>query len=305
MTLNSWSGVDYTSVGRKLKEIVDNFPGNHSDYYITSSHRPHTPNSHHGGQLSYGGSSTSAIDIGFSYNGGSASTARGREFAEWLEQFSGNTVELIHVYGSSGNDGVFVKNTNFVGPYAVSTHRNHIHFAASSEQADRILSQLESSNNNNKEEDDSNTKPPEEGDLLDMAKFTYSQMDSQEVDLDKGSTFTIPWHDSNRHNVSSDSPYASVMFGNHRYQTVANVHVSGEGRYELMFGKLRGDTDDLSWSDTPHVTLSKVVTDEPRSQLACFDHNQGDERLRLWIKALDDGLTLTHAKVTSWHYKDD
>jgi hypothetical protein len=145
MTIRTWSGVQYSAVGQKLKRIIDHYPGRHADYYVTSSHRPHTPNSHHGGRLTYGGSRTSAIDIGFSYNGSAASTARGRLFAEWLLQFWPDTVELIHVFGPSGTNGTFVKNQRRVGPYAVAAHRNHVHFAASSALADRILSRLQTS----------------------------------------------------------------------------------------------------------------------------------------------------------------
>lgn len=143
MALRVWNSVQFNAVTRKLQRIVNHYPGNHGLYYITSGHRPHTPNSHHGGRLSYGGSPTSAIDIGFNYNGTAASTARGRVFAEWLHEQWRDTVELIHVFGPTGTNGTFIKNQRQVGPYAVSTHRDHIHFAASSALADRILARLE------------------------------------------------------------------------------------------------------------------------------------------------------------------
>ena len=132
-----WSGVHVGVVGSKLKKIVDAYPGDKSKFYITSAYRPSDTGSHHGG-LTYGGSPTAAIDIGFGYPN---NTKQARALAEWLYQFSSDIVELIH---ASNPNGFYVKNQNRVGPYAASDHWNHIHFASSSALADRILAKINS-----------------------------------------------------------------------------------------------------------------------------------------------------------------
>lgn len=135
MTIRTWSGVSYTSVGKLIKQILDYYPGDHGSLYITSSYRAHTPGSHHGGRLYYGGSRTAAVDIGFGY-GSSGATARGRALADWLMKFRGDEVELIH------SPRHYVKNTRVVGPYSVSLHYNHVHIAMSETQARRVLARL-------------------------------------------------------------------------------------------------------------------------------------------------------------------
>lgn len=149
MAISVWDSADVGHVGSKLKEILDHYPGDHDGLYVTSAYRP-GENSHHGG-LVYGGSNTAAIDIGFNY-GSSGYQKRARELAEWLYQFSGDTVELIisKVGTNYRNNGVYVKHQRRVGPYAHRgsnasvRHENHIHFATSEALADRILSKLRS-----------------------------------------------------------------------------------------------------------------------------------------------------------------
>lgn len=134
MTIPAWGGVSFTSTAQKIRRIVDAYPGNKSKFYITSSYRAHTPGSHHGGRLSYGGSPTAAVDYGYhwynDYNGGNG-------LARWLRNFRSNIVELIHTPSNT-----YIKNGRNVGPYSVALHRDHIHIAMSSAQADRVLRRL-------------------------------------------------------------------------------------------------------------------------------------------------------------------
>lgn len=134
MSIPVWGGVTFTATGRKIKQIIDHYPGAKGHLYVTSSYRSHTPNSHHGGRLSYGGSPTAAVDIGFGYPSGNRTGGQG--LATWLMSFRSDLVELIH------NPRWYVKNGRVVGPYAVAIHYDHVHVAMSSAQADRILRRL-------------------------------------------------------------------------------------------------------------------------------------------------------------------
>lgn len=135
MSIPVWGGVSFTATGRKIKAIIDKYPGAKGHLYITSSHRPHNPGSHHGGRLSYGGSPTSAVDVGFGYPSGNRTGGQG--LANWLKNnFRADIVELIH------NPRWYIKNGRNVGPYAVAIHYDHVHVAMSSAQADRILRRL-------------------------------------------------------------------------------------------------------------------------------------------------------------------
>lgn len=139
MSIPVWGGVSLTATGRKIKQILDYYPGAKGHLYITSSHRPHNPGSHHGGRLSYGGSPTAAVDIGFGYPSGNRTGGQG--IANWLkDNFRADIVELIH------NPRWYIKNGRNVGPYAVAIHYDHVHVAMSSAQADRILRRLRGGN---------------------------------------------------------------------------------------------------------------------------------------------------------------
>lgn len=140
----------FTATGRKLLKIVDLLVADSPyDYYITTSYRQNDNGSHHGGQLSYGGSPTAAIDIGFKY-GSSGYQTRARWLASRLYAMSGDIVELIvsKVGTSNSNSGYYVKNQRRVGAYAHTgptpswRHEDHIHFATSSVLADRMIGKL-------------------------------------------------------------------------------------------------------------------------------------------------------------------
>lgn len=148
MTIRVWNGVQFSTVGRKLKQIIDLYPGDQSGLYVTSSLRPGDSGSHHGGR-SFSGSATAAVDVGFNY-GSSGYQKRARDFASWLYQYSDNLVELIVSKVGSGNSngGYYVKNTVRVGPYAHTgsntsvRHEDHVHIAISSTLADRLLARI-------------------------------------------------------------------------------------------------------------------------------------------------------------------
>lgn len=130
MAIRNTSGVRYSSTGWKIKRILDAYPGAQGHLYITSSRRSWTPPSYHTRD------NPTAVDIGFGYPSGN--THGGIGLAAWLFRFSGDLTELIHAQGR----GFYVKNGRRVGPYAVSIHRNHIHVAMSSAQADRVLGRI-------------------------------------------------------------------------------------------------------------------------------------------------------------------
>lgn len=142
--------VNIGPTGRKIVAILDRYPGSHAGLYLTSGYRPGDPG-HHGG-LSYRGSPTAAVDIGFGY-GTSGYQARARGLAAWLYQHSRYHVELIvsRVGSPHTNGGYYVKNTARVGPYAHTgsnpsvRHENHIHDAMSSALADAMSKAIGSS----------------------------------------------------------------------------------------------------------------------------------------------------------------
>jgi len=138
-----WGGVTIGPVGRKLAEVLSYY-SKPAEIYITSGYR-NEANSHHSG-LSYAGSPTAALDIGF---GGTGQPARGRDLARWLyDNFWDLTVELIHTTPFSDDQGFYVKNQVRYpggGPFAgvtASQHKDHVHFATSDALADRILARL-------------------------------------------------------------------------------------------------------------------------------------------------------------------
>lgn len=139
------SGVLLGPTGTKLYRIVQLLVGDASGFYITSAYRPTDTSSHHGG-LTYGGSPTAAIDVGFGY-GTSGYQARARFIASKIYAMPNDVVELIvsGVGSPYSYGGYYIKNQQRVNGYAVADHYNHVHFATSSAFADRILARLESS----------------------------------------------------------------------------------------------------------------------------------------------------------------
>lgn len=138
MAIPVWGGVSFTSTGRLIREIVNYYPGAKGHLYITSSYRPNSSGSHHSG-LSYNGSPTAAVDIGFGYPSGNYNGGKG--LASWLRaNFQSYLVELIHTPGS-----YFVKYGRRVGPYAASAHKDHVHVAMSRSQANTVLARLRKS----------------------------------------------------------------------------------------------------------------------------------------------------------------
>lgn len=143
MAVPVWSGVDFGPTGARIKKIIDILcKGRENDYYITSAYRPNETGSHHAG-LTWNGSPTAAVDIGFNYNG-----SNNQPESRWLcEQIMervrpANIVELIHAINPNG---FYVKNNRVVGPYASAAHWNHIHLAMSRAEADAVLARLQDS----------------------------------------------------------------------------------------------------------------------------------------------------------------
>jgi GH24 family phage-related lysozyme (muramidase) len=135
-------GVRVGPVGRLLMRILSHYP-KRGQIAISSAYRSGT-GSHHGGRV-YKGSPTAALDI---VAGGAVGM---RDVAKWLyDNFSNETVELIHSTPFSTDRGFYVKNQKKYpggGVYPPATrrqHRDHVHFACSKALALQILERLES-----------------------------------------------------------------------------------------------------------------------------------------------------------------
>lgn len=130
-----------------------------------------------------------------------------------------------------------------------------------------------------------------------MAVFRHHQLSPiQSVALPKDELVTVPWF-----RAEEDGTYslrANILEKGSSYQCTANVHVSGEGRYLLYFGKV--DERAINWSEEPETYLVAQTSDEERSQIMIFDRNYGNTTLRLWVKALDQDMELVDATCTSW-----
>lgn len=293
MTIPVWSSVSLTATGKKLKQIVDRFPGNHGDYYITSSNRPHTPNSHHGGRLNYGGSRTSAIDIGFNY-GSSGYQDRARELAKWLYQWSGDTVELISTIGSGG---YYVKNQSRTGGYAVETHRDHIHFATSDALANRLLSKIPKLD----------STPPPQRDDLDMADLLWFTSNKTQK-LKKNEVTVVEWQGGNHKNVSASNPFVTFLFQEKNFTGHVRGRVVGfdedgnfaSPQYRVQMGKVTDDKTGVNEPPNPLFTGAVFTTSE--FALPMDEVTRKGERLRLYVTALTDGVEWREGKVAGWQW---
>ncbi len=142
-----WSNVRFDWVGLKILRVIRLAAAmTPYDYCITSAmDGNHGSSSYHYGNLSYGGSEAAADDIGC-FNSKPDRSARARALASILYRHSDLCVELIVSGVGSGLNwagGYYVKNGHKVAPYAVADHYNHIHYAQSAAQADRMIARLE------------------------------------------------------------------------------------------------------------------------------------------------------------------
>lgn len=149
MTITMWSNAVTNAISNKLVHVLD-FYAHPEQLYITSAaDGDHGTGSYHYG-APYNGVPCWAIDIGA---GGVTPTGnvQMRDVAKWLyDNFSDLIVELIHSTPFADDQGFYVKNGVKYpggGPYGdpsnpnsiAAKHLNHVHLAATSALADKIL----------------------------------------------------------------------------------------------------------------------------------------------------------------------
>lgn len=134
--LARWSDVKTNALGERMIAFIERYypQAAAARMYVTTSLRIGDNGSHHGGTLTYDGSSTMAVDIG-AYGDPAPDSVDQADMgllADWLfKYFWDLTVELIHTQPHNDHE-TYVKNQVRVGPYVTADHVNHVHWATSS-----------------------------------------------------------------------------------------------------------------------------------------------------------------------------